>query len=117
GRPATRRRDRAYGGEQWSRARWHAARGTLAVPGERRARILAMLLADGRPDIETGRLCVVSAEVVGVTGAGVMLMTGEVVRGPVCTTDAVAAAIEQLQHDLGEGPCIDAHHQQRPVLE
>jgi len=29
----------------------------------------------------------------------------------------VSALIEQLQYDLGEGPCLDAHHQERPVLE
>jgi hypothetical protein len=35
----------------------------------------------------------------------------------VCTTDAVSALIEQLQYDLGEGPCVDAHTTGQPVLE
>lgn len=38
-----------------------------------------------------------------------MLMGGDVPRGSICTTDRVSDAIEQLQYDLGEGPCIDAH--------
>jgi hypothetical protein len=35
----------------------------------------------------------------------------------VCTTDEVSALIERLQFDLGEGPCIDAHSEDRPILE
>lgn len=36
---------------------------------------------------------------------------------PVCASDPVAAQIEDLQHTLGEGPCIDAHESGRAVLE
>lgn len=50
-------------------------------------------------------------------GAGIMLMSGDVPRGTVATTDEVAALIEDLQFTLGEGPCIDAYHHERPVLE
>ena len=46
-----------------------------------------------------------------------MLMSGDIARGSVCTTDAVSALIEQLQYELGEGPCVDAYNQDRPVLE
>jgi hypothetical protein len=46
-----------------------------------------------------------------------MLMSGDVARGSVCSTNEVSAAIEQLQYDLGEGPCVDAYHLDRPVLE
>jgi hypothetical protein len=35
----------------------------------------------------------------------------------VCTTDEVSTLVEQLQFELGEGPCVDAYHQDRPVLE
>src|SRR5688500_991797 len=52
-----------------------------------------------------------------MTGAGIMLMSGDVPRGSVCSTDPVSALIEQLQYDLGEGPCVDAYHLDRPVLE
>ena len=52
-----------------------------------------------------------------MTGAGIMLMSGDVPHGSLCTTDAVSALIEQLQYALGEGPCVDAYHQDRPVLE
>lgn len=86
------------------------------MAGERRARILALLGAES-PDLETKRLCEVCAEVTGVSGAGIMLMSGDVPRGSVCTTNEVSAVIEQLQYELGEGPCVDAHNLDMPVIE
>jgi hypothetical protein len=68
-------------------------------------------------ELETQRLCDVCAEVTGMTGAGIMLMSGDIPRGSVCTTDAVSSLIEQLQYELGEGPCVDAYRQDLPVSE
>jgi hypothetical protein len=85
--------------------------------GERRLRILARLSGSERAGMETARLCRVCADATSVTGAGIMLMAGDVPRGSVCTTDAVSAVIEQLQYDLGEGPCVDAYNLARPILE
>lgn len=82
----------------------------------RRLELLAYIMAPGG-QLETKRLCDVCADVAGVTGAGIMLMSGDVPRGSVCTTNAVSALIEQLQYSLGEGPCVDAYNQDRPVLE
>jgi hypothetical protein len=52
-----------------------------------------------------------------MSGAGIMLMSGDVPRGSLCTTNDVSALIERLQYALGEGPCVDACHEDRPVLE
>lgn len=87
------------------------------MPSERLLRILARLSSGGAIDPETTRLCEVSAEVTGVTGAGIMLMSGDVPQGSVCTTDELSARIEELQYALGEGPCVDAFREDRPVLE
>ena len=87
------------------------------MPGDRRVRILAKLVGDAAPGLETVRLCQVCAEVVGVTGAGITLMAGDVPQGSVCAADDVSAVFDRLQFDLGEGPSIDAHHLGRPVLE
>jgi GAF domain-containing protein len=87
------------------------------MSGERRDRILDRLAGDTPPERETERLCEVCREITGVTGAGIMLMAGEVPQGSVCTTNAVSTLMEELQFGLGEGPCVDAHHQGRPVLE
>jgi hypothetical protein len=86
------------------------------VSGKRRTRLLARLM-DGTTDLTTKRLCEVCAEVVGMSGAGIMLMAGDVPQGSLCTTGKVSALIEESQFALGEGPCIDAYHTNRPVLE
>lgn len=84
--------------------------------GDRRLELLARII-DPSGEIETQRLCDACAEATGVTGAGIMLMSGDIPRGSVCTTDAVSSLIEQLQYELGEGPCVDAYHQDRPISE
>lgn len=82
----------------------------------RRLELLARLV-NAAGEFETRRLCNVSAEVTGASGAGIMLMSGDIPRGSVCTTDSLSALIEQLQYDVGEGPCVDAYNLDRPVLE
>ncbi|MEO5841094.1 MAG: GAF and ANTAR domain-containing protein [Acidimicrobiales bacterium] len=72
---------------------------------------------EGTTDLSTKRLCEVCAEVVGMNGAGIMLMAGDIPQGSLCTTDDVSAFIEESQFALGEGPCVDAYHLDRPVLE
>lgn len=52
-----------------------------------------------------------------MTGAGVMLMSGEIQRGSLCTSNGVSHLIEELQYTLGEGPCVDAYQQDRVVTE
>jgi hypothetical protein len=87
------------------------------VAGERLLRILALLSAGGENEPGTARLCDVCAEVSVMSGAGIMLMSEDVPLGSVCTSNAVSELIEELQFTLGEGPCVDAHRQGRPVLE
>lgn len=84
---------------------------------QRRERILDLLVARESAAFETRQLCQVSVAITGLTGAGIMLMSGDVCQGSVCTTNAVSTLIEQLQFELGEGPCVDAHHLGTPVLE
>jgi len=87
------------------------------MAGDRLLRILSQLETAAAPGAETARLCEVSAEVTGASGAGIMLMSGDVPRGSLCTSDAVGAALERLQDALGEGPCVDAFRQDHPVME
>jgi hypothetical protein len=69
----------------------------------------------GAPD--GSHLCEVCAEVVVMSGAGIMLMSGDVPRGSVGSSNEVSALIEELQYVLGEGPCVDAYRTDRPVVE
>jgi hypothetical protein len=46
-----------------------------------------------------------------------MLMSGDVPRGSLCSTNDVSQLIEDLQYTLGEGPCLDAYQQNRVGAE
>lgn len=87
------------------------------MPGERLLRILDRLSASGDGVPSTARLCEVAADITSMTGAGIMLMSGDVPRGSLCSSNEVSALIEDLQFTLGEGPCVDAYRLDRPVLE
>jgi hypothetical protein len=87
------------------------------VPGDRLLRILAQLSSGGDTVPGGPRLCEVCADTAAMSGAGIMLMSGDVAGGSVCTTNEVSALIEELQYTLGEGPCVDAYNSDRPVLE
>jgi hypothetical protein len=87
------------------------------VPGARLLRILTRLEDGPVAGTAPARLCEACAEVTAVTGAGIMLMSGDVARGSICSSNDVSALIEDLQYTLGEGPCVDAYQQDRPVLE
>ena len=86
------------------------------MPERRRNRILSLLFDRGA-NFQTTRLCEVCAEVTSMSGAGIRLMFGDVPQGTVCTTNEVSSQLEQLQYTLGEGPCVDAYREDRPILE
>jgi hypothetical protein len=52
----------------------------------------------------------------GVSGAGISMVTATGNRGAVCSTDDISARIEELQFTLGVGPCMDAVGAGAPVL-
>lgn len=87
------------------------------MPGDRLLRILTQLRAREDNQSDAAGLCEVCADVLAMTGAGLMLMLGDVPRGSVCSSNAVSELIEDLQYTLGEGPCVDAYNGERPVLE
>jgi GAF domain-containing protein len=87
------------------------------VTGASRRLALLDMLRDAAGEVSANRVCAASVEVTAVTGAGLMLMTEDVHRGSICSTNDVSATIERLQYDLGEGPCLDAARQDRPIAE
>ena len=88
-----------------------------AMPGERRIRILAALVGAGGAELETVALCEVSAMVTDMSGAAIVLLTDDAPQGSICTSNELSAVLERLQFELGEGPCVDAHAEKRPVSE
>src|SRR5256884_2406367 len=87
------------------------------MAGDRLHRILADLSAGGVDVWSSARLCRGFVKIVGVDGAGVMLMSGDIPRGSLCSTNEVSHLIEELQYTLGEGPCVDAYQQDKAVTE
>jgi hypothetical protein len=91
--------------------------GRPEVAGDRRARIVARIVAAGGSPSAPGPLCQVAADIIGLTGAGVMVLHNGVPQASLCSTGPVAALIEELQYTLGEGPCIDAHRTGTVIAE
>jgi hypothetical protein len=86
------------------------------MPGDRLRRILGEL-AGGESTWHAERLCAVGPAFTGVNGLGIMLMSGDVPHGSLCTSDDVSQLIEELQYTLGQGPCIDAYQHDAVVTE
>lgn len=61
-------------------------------------------------------LCLPFLRVLPVTGAAVSTLGAPFGSETVCASDAQAARLDELQFDLGEGPCWDALSSRRPVL-
>lgn len=74
-----------------------------------------------RPNVDRSltvplRICLICSTAIGVDGAGVSLLSATVHRS-LGASDQVAAAVEDSQIELGEGPCVDAYRNGQPALE
>jgi hypothetical protein len=78
----------------------------------------AKLLAGAVAERAAGpkRICDHCVSILGISGAGIAMVTKAGNRGVVCATDDVSARIEELQFSLGEGPCVEAVTTGVPVL-
>jgi hypothetical protein len=61
------------------------------------------------------RLCSACVEGLGVDGASIAVFADASGWGALCSSDAMAAMLLDLQHTLGEGPTLDAYHSGLPV--
>lgn len=61
-------------------------------------------------------LCEDCAAAVPVAGVGLALMSDTGHQGVIAATDGPARLMEDLQFALGEGPCLDASRDHKPVL-
>jgi hypothetical protein len=72
--------------------------------------------AAGERASQPRRICELCVELLGITGAGISMVTAQGNRTAVCATDEVAARLADLQFTLGEGASIDAVNTGAPVL-
>ncbi|MET1053416.1 MAG: GAF and ANTAR domain-containing protein [Mycetocola sp.] len=70
-----------------------------------------------RPERDPAELAGPIADALPVTGAAISTMGDFLGNETVSATDPQAARIDELQFDLGEGPCWDAMKLVRPVFE
>jgi GAF domain-containing protein len=89
----------------------------LGMTNIRRDEIVDQIVSTVSPKLEPQRLCEICAEVAGVHGAGIMLMSEDAPSWSLDGIDPVGARIEALQFSLGEGPGVDAHVHGVPVFE
>lgn len=61
-------------------------------------------------------LCAPFLSVLPVGGAALSILAGSAGQSTVCASDDTAARLDELQFDLGEGPCWDAMSTRAPVL-
>ena len=91
--------------------------GARAVSSVRGKQILAELLAGEGEGVSLPQLlCVACVDGLPVTGAGLSLMGDGGVTDSVAATNGVAATMEALQFECGEGPCVEASRAGRPAL-
>ncbi len=67
--------------------------------------------------VEDTALCARFLAELPVSGAAVSVFGGAVPETVVCATDSLAARLDELQFDLGEGPRWEAARARNPVLE
>jgi GAF domain len=82
---------------------------------ERFAQVLAARTAQNLDPASA--LCLACTDVLDVTGAGLMLVSGGRSLGCVGVSDPVAGVVEQVEYTSGEGPCITAYRSQTPVFD
>jgi hypothetical protein len=82
---------------------------------KRFADVVAARTEDNRDPVQA--LCLACTEVLGVTGAGLMLMSAGRSLSCVGVSDHVTEMVEQVEYTVGEGPCVAAYRSAAPVLD
>ncbi len=68
------------------------------------------------PELAPVGLAKACVAVLPVAGAGISMFSGSSIRVPIGASDLEAAQAERLQFTADEGPCLDAHRTDSPVL-
>jgi GAF domain len=88
------------------------------MPTDRLSVVLAAMAdVDGDGPSALDRLCAAAVGLLSLRGAGISLMVDGELRGTAGVSGAGVRAVQELQFELGEGPCVDAWVSMEPVLE
>ena len=88
------------------------------MPTDRLSAVLAAMAdLDGDHPSALDRLCGAAVTLLSLHGAGISLMVDGELRGTAGLSGAGVQAVQELQFELGEGPCVDAWARMEPVLE
>jgi hypothetical protein len=77
--------------------------------------VLREIVAEGGAD-SPQRICEACVAALPLDRAALTLMTGADQQEPLWASDEVARELDELQFSLGEGPCVQAFVDRRPVL-
>jgi GAF domain/ANTAR domain len=89
-----------------------------AAHSERDRRLRVRHLIDQQPaDLDLlRRICLALVDALAASGSGISVMTADGTLGVCAGSDPVSERVEELQFVLGEGPCLEAFADRRPVL-
>jgi hypothetical protein len=79
--------------------------------------LASMASVDGDASSVVDRVCMAAVSLLSLGGAGISLMVDGQLRGSAGVSEPGIAAVQELQLELGEGPCVDAWNGNQPVLE
>jgi hypothetical protein len=77
--------------------------------------MLAEIVAEGGTTAPQ-RICEACISMLPVSRAAVTMMAGPDRQEPIFASDDIAAHLDEMQFRLGEGPCVEAFTERRPVL-
>jgi len=77
----------------------------------------ALVVEARREQDPASSLCLACVDVLGVSGAGLVLMSGGRSVDLVGVSDRVSEAVEQMEYMFGEGPCVSACRTKVPVFD
>lgn len=88
------------------------------VPADRLSVVLAAMAGvDGQATTVIDRVCMAAVSLLSLSGAGISLMVDGQLRGSTGASGEGISVIQELQLELGEGPCVQAWDDDQPVLE
>lgn len=79
--------------------------------------LAAMADVDGDAPTVISRVCVAAVGLLRLTGCGISLMFDGRLEGSAGVSDRAIANVQELQLELGEGPCVDGWTRDEPVGE